>query len=479
MRPRVRRLHLRATWSSRSSLSGLPTSWTPVGRPSAPKPDRERDRRLAGDVEQRRVGREAAGARRGRRSGSSPSPLHSPIVSGRSASAGRHQQVVVGEERDEAARDRLHLGDRAEVGDRRRLPAPARRSRARAARSRPRPARGPRARTPASIPSAIAGPKTLMKIAQRLRRRRTRARPRPPRGRARRAARRRRAGRGSPRRRRRASNGLSAVTATRSLPGIAPHRGRVGLERAAAPSSRRRPRSRRARRARCAVSATVRVSTPLAGQPRLAEVRPDGHPPAARLEAHEAAARRRGCGSTRRRRCRARAGPSRPRPPRPQPPLDPPGVRVEVPRVAGRAGVARLGGRQDRELRQVRDADDHEARLAQPADEVGGVVGPVAGQELRAAVDLVALDADVALDRDRHARERRARRPATTASAAASARSPSTSMNALMRRIERLDAPQRGLDDLARARVAGAHQRGGLFGRGEREIVHEARHPSD
>ena len=71
-----------------------------------------------------------------------------------------------------------------------------------------------------------------------------------------------------------------------------------------------------------------------------------------------------------------------------------------------------------------------------------------------------------------------ARSPGTTASAASKAFSASTSMKALSCRIERLDAPQRGLHDLARARVARAHQGGGLFGRDERKIVHEARHPT-
>ena len=54
-----------ASWSSVSSLSGLPTICTPVGSPSAPKPTGQRDRGLAGDVEQRRVGREHARSGRG------------------------------------------------------------------------------------------------------------------------------------------------------------------------------------------------------------------------------------------------------------------------------------------------------------------------------------------------------------------------------------------------------------------------------
>ena len=160
------------------------------------------------------------------------------------------------------------------------------------------------------------------------------------------------------------------------------------------------------------------------------------------------------------------------------PPLDPPGVRVRSHGLRVGPRVARLGGRQDRELRQVRDADDHEARLAQPPDQVGGVIGPVAGQELRGAVDLVARDADVALDRDRHPRERRAVARDDGVGGFQSLFGVDLD-EGVDDRIERLDAPQRGLDDLARARVAGAHERGGLFGRDERKIVHEARHPSD
>ena len=47
-----------ASCSSRSSASGLPTICTPVGQPVGAEADRHRDRGLAGDVEQRRVGRE-------------------------------------------------------------------------------------------------------------------------------------------------------------------------------------------------------------------------------------------------------------------------------------------------------------------------------------------------------------------------------------------------------------------------------------
>jgi hypothetical protein len=72
----------------------------------------------------------------------------------------------------------------------------------------------------------------------------------------------------------------------------------------------------------------------------------------------------------------------------------------------GGAGVARLGRRQDPELRHVRRPDHDEAGLAQPPDEVSAVTRPVAGEELRREVHAQAGDRDVGLDRDRHAGER-------------------------------------------------------------------------
>jgi hypothetical protein len=68
--------------------------------------------------------------------------------------------------------------------------------------------------------------------------------------------------------------------------------------------------------------------------------------------------------------------------------------------------VARLGGRQDPELGHVRGPDHDEARLAQPPDQIGGMPGPVAFQELRSEVHAQALDRDVGLDGDRNAGER-------------------------------------------------------------------------
>ena len=53
----------------------------------------------------------------------------------------------------------------------------------------------------------------------------------------------------------------------------------------------------------------------------------------------------------------------------PEPPLEPPGVRFSVPGIAGRAEAARLGRREDPQLRQGRLADDHEPGLTQAAYE--------------------------------------------------------------------------------------------------------------
>jgi hypothetical protein len=68
--------------------------------------------------------------------------------------------------------------------------------------------------------------------------------------------------------------------------------------------------------------------------------------------------------------------------------------------------VARLGGRQDPELRQLGRADHDEARGAEAPHQVGVVRGPVAGEEARAEVHAEPGGGRVRLDRDRHAGER-------------------------------------------------------------------------
>ena len=208
----------------------------------------------------------------------------------------------------------------------------------------------------------------------------------------------------------------------------------------------------------------------VAGQPRVAEVRPARHAPAARLQPHQAAAggrdpdrsaavvavrERQHPGRDRRRRAAARAT----------------GRALQVPRVAGGPGVTRLGGRQDPELRQVGHADDHEPRLAQPPDQVGRVVGPVAVQEARAVVERHPLDRHVALDRDRHAGERR--RVVDRDRVGGGQRAVAVDLDERVQgALERLDPAQRGLDHLARARAARPHERSRLLGRGEGEVVH-------
>jgi hypothetical protein len=67
--------------------------------------------------------------------------------------------------------------------------------------------------------------------------------------------------------------------------------------------------------------------------------------------------------------------------------------------------MAGLGGRHDPELGHVRGADHDEPGLAQPSHEIGAVIGPVAGEELRGEVHAQPGHRDVGLDRDRHAGE--------------------------------------------------------------------------
>jgi hypothetical protein len=84
------------------------------------EPERNRDRRLAGHVEQRRERREAAGALQvGQRvlaAAVDRADRQRPF-----AERGREQEVELGEERHDPARHRLQLGDGSQIGDRRHL----------------------------------------------------------------------------------------------------------------------------------------------------------------------------------------------------------------------------------------------------------------------------------------------------------------------------------------------------------------------
>ena len=131
------------------------------------------------------------------------------------------------------------------------------------------------------------------------------------------------------------------------------------------------------------------------------------------------------------------------------PPLDPPGERVEVPRIVGRAVGERLGRDARRELGRVRLADEHEPGRAEARGEPG-VVGrdPLqAFQESHAAVERVAgRVAHRVLHEERHPAQRavgQARIPCFGACA----------LEALMddgveRGIQRFDARDRRVDEL-------------------------------
>ena len=296
------------------------------------------------------------------------------------------------------------------------------------------------------------------------------ARPPRPRGRARRAARRPGA---SPRTHSGStstSSGLAAVIATRRRPGSRRTRGRVGLDRAAAPRSRRRPRSPRARRAARGLADRAREHA-VGDEERVAEVRA-------------------------RARSRPRLGLS------PTSPQQAAGMRIEpppslpwatgtipaataaaepprgaarraraVPRVARGPGVARLGGRQDPELGHVRDADDDEAGLAQAPHEVGAVEsggGPRGTSSAKfmhsPSTGTLAL---IAIGTPANGRVS----PGWISSAAASARSASTSMNAFR---PASSAPIRSSARLRRARarqLAAADAGREVAGRREHEIA--------
>ena len=81
------------------------------------------------------------------------------------------------------------------------------------------------------------------------------------------------------------------------------------------------------------------------------------------------------------------------------------GRALGVPRVARRAERGRLGERPEGQLGHVRLADDHRARLAQAADDLGvGACRVAVG--VRAERRHLAGDVDVVLDGDRHPQQR-------------------------------------------------------------------------
>ncbi len=90
------------------------------------------------------------------------------------------------------------------------------------------------------------------------------------------------------------------------------------------------------------------------------------------------------------------------------PPLDPPGDRVGIVRVARRPERRVLVGRPERELVQVGLADEHRAGLAQVGDRRRIAFGDVAVAHARRRGRRHAADVEQVLDRDRHAVQRTA-----------------------------------------------------------------------
>ena len=91
------------------------------------------------------------------------------------------------------------------------------------------------------------------------------------------------------------------------------------------------------------------------------------------------------------------------------PPLDPPGMRSVVPRIARGAERRVLVRRAHRELIAVRLADHHRAGRFEPGDDGGVVRRNELLENLRRSGRSYAARAEVVLQRDRHAGERKRR----------------------------------------------------------------------
>ena len=95
------------------------------------------------------------------------------------------------------------------------------------------------------------------------------------------------------------------------------------------------------------------------------------------------------------------------------PPDDPPGVRRQIVRIAGRAEMAVLGRAAHAELVHVGDADADRAGPFEPGDGNGITLrGRIVDMQLRTRGRREARDGDLRLDRERNTRERTRRRAA-------------------------------------------------------------------
>jgi hypothetical protein len=206
------------------------------------------------------------------------------------------------------------------------------------------------------------------------------------------------------------------------------------------------------------------------GEDGVAQVRPARDPPAARLEPDEAAAGRRdpdraaavAAVRDRHHAGRHRGGRAAGRAAR---------RAIEVPGVARRAKAARLGDRHDPELRRAGLADDHEAGVLQPAHDERVVVGCVVAVEVGTIGHPQPGDrSGEVLDPDRHARKR-------TLVAGPDPIGGSEGTLGVHQRegvdafVERLDARERRLHQLARRHFAATDQRRQLGGGAEEQLL--------
>ena len=206
-------------------------------------------------------------------------------------------------------------------------------------------------------------------------------------------------------------------------------------------------------------------------QEGVAELGAAGDPPAARLQADEAAARGRDpdrAAAVARVRdghhpgCDRRPGAARGAARR----------AAGVPRVARRPEAARLGDRDDAELGRGGAADEDEPGLAQAPHDVAVVVGREVLVQVGAVRERPAghRHAQV-LDRDRHARER----PLVPARDGVGGREGAVGVGegeGVDLAVDLVDPPERLLDELARADVTGSDELGKLGYRAEQKVAH-------